>query len=514
MGSKKLSRGESTIINLITSVIAWGWPMLLALVVTPLLVRGLGENAYGVRGLIFTITGYFALMDLGLNTAGTKYLAEYIAINDSDSVRELLGTTLLVYLLVGIVGCGAIWLTSPWLILNVFKIPLVLQQESIRAFRIAGLGFFLSMLTWWGTSIPTGLQRFDVSNWISVGFGTVTSLSSLAAVLLGQGLIGVIWANVFSNFLAVIAYSISIKRLLPGVTIHPSFGWKMFKRTTLFGLWGVLFRVVGVSVAQLDRILIAMWLGPAAVTYFLVSSSVASPVHQVNAKMLQVVFPMASEFSATASVEKLQRLFLRSMNLSIVAAIGMALPIFVLAQPFMTYWMGADFAPHTANLVRILAISFCLTSQTAAPSAILPGMGYPQVPFIAAVLSSMILLPGYFFLIRPLGIIGAGWAYMASCIPVLAFYAIVSVRTIKISLTRLMQSVLKPLVIALIIGCIAHVFVVPLVKNLFTVLLVGAGMGGVYAIGIWFGGAFDDNEKRMLKNFILKRMPSPLEGER
>jgi len=514
MGSKKLSRSESTIINLITSVIAWGWPMLLALVVTPLLVHGLGEDAYGMRGLIFTIMGYFALMDLGLNTAGTKYLAEYIAINDSDSVRELLGTTLLVYLIGGLIGCGVIWLTSSWLILSIFKIPLALQQESIWSFRIAGLGFFLSMLTWWGTSIPSGLQRFDVSNWISVGFGTVTSLSSLAAVLLGQGLIGVIWASVFANFLTVIAYWISIKRLLPGVTIHPSFSWKMFKRTTLFGLWGILFRVVGVSVTQLDRILIAMWLGPAAVTYFLVSRRVASPVHQINAKMLQVVFPMASEFSATASSEKLQHLFLRSMNLSIVVAIGMALPIFVLAQPFMTYWMSEEFALHTAELVRILTLCFCLTAQTAAPSAILPGMGYPQVPFIAAVLSSMVLLPGYFLLIRPLGIVGAGWAYMASCILVLAFYAIVSVRKIKVSPARLMQSVLKPLISALVIGYIVDVFAVPLVKNLFTVLLVGAGMGGVYGVAVWFGGVFDDNEKRTLKTFILKRMSLPLKGGR
>jgi O-antigen/teichoic acid export membrane protein len=510
----KLSRSDRTIANLFTSIIAWGWPVALALVITPILIHNLGEDAYGMRGLIVTITGYFALLDLGLNSAGTKYLAEYMAVGDRSSVRELLGTTLSVYIVLGLVGGVLIWLTAPWAILDVFKVPFALQHESIWALRVAGLGFMLSMLIWWGTSIPTGLQRFDVFNWISVGFGTVTSLGSLCAVFLGQGLLGVVWATVLANLLAAIAYWIAARRLLPKVTIRPSFDWGMFKRTTMFGLWSVLFRVVGVMVGQLDRIFTAMWLGTAFVTYLIVPSAVASLVQQMSGKMMQIVFPMASEFSAVMDTEKLHRLILRSMNFTTVLAIGLSLPIFVLSQPLMTFWLGPDLAAHTAALLKLMVVAYCISCLTAAPSSILPGLGYPRAIFYAAVINSAVLLPAYFVMIRPLGIIGVAWAHLLTMGPVIAFYVVMLVRTTQVPWIKLVLPVFKPLLIAVLIGLIAQMLVVARISGLVGVILVGIVMAGVYGTAVWLAGTFDSSEKLMLRAFIRRRLPAFLDASR
>ena len=145
VGSKRLSRSEKTIINLGTSAIAWGWPVLLALVVAPIVVRGLGNDAYGIRGLATMLIGYFAILDLGLNGAVTKYLAEYVANDDKFLIAELLGTTLTTYIVVGLVGGIIIWSLAEWFSTSVFQIPANLELESIWAFRITGIGFFFSI---------------------------------------------------------------------------------------------------------------------------------------------------------------------------------------------------------------------------------------------------------------------------------------------------------------------------------------------------------------------------------
>lgn len=507
MAEKSFSRSDRAMTNLFTSIIAWGWPMALALIITPILVHRLGKDAYGMRGLIITITGYFALLDLGLNGAGTKYLAEYVAIGNRISVRKLLGTTLSIYLVLGLVGGGLIWLTAPWVILTVFKVPLALQQESILALRVASLGFVLSMLIWWGTAIPTGLQRFDVFNWISIGFGTATSLGNLGAVLLGLGLLGVVWATVLANFLAAIAYWFAARRLLPDIAIRPSFEWAMFKRTTIFGLWSVLFRLVGVMVTQLDRILTGIWLGTASVTYLIVPIMIASLVQQMSGKLMQIVFPMASEFSAEKNAEKLRRLVLRSMNFTTVLAIGLGLPLFILAQPLLTFWIGVDLASHATVLLKLMVVVSCLSTLTAAPSSILPGIGYPQTPFYAAMINSAVLLPAYFLLIRPMGIVGVAWANMLTLAPVISFYIIMLAKVTQVSWQRLALSIVKPLIIAIGIGSITHLLIVPMITNLIGVVVIGSTMTIIYAIAVWWAGSFDSNEKLMLTTFIKRRIP-------
>jgi O-antigen/teichoic acid export membrane protein len=482
--------------------------MALALVITPILVHRLGKDAYGMRGLITTITGYFALLDLGLNGAGTKYLAEYIAIGDRKSAQKLLGTTLSVYFALGLVGGVLISLIAPWAILNVFKVPLALQSESILALRVASLGFVLSMLIWWGTAIPTGLQRFDVFNWISIGFGTITSLGNLGAVLIGQGLLGVVWATVIANLLAAIAYWVAARRLLPDIAIRPSFEWAMFKRTAIFGLWSVLFRVVGVMVGQLDRILTGIWLGTASVTYLIVPTMIASLVQQLSGKLMQIVFPMASELTAEKNTEKVRRLILRSMNFTTVLAIGISLPLFILAQPLLTFWVGVDLASHSVNLLKIMVVVCCISTLTASPSSILPGIGYPQSPFYGAIINSAVLLPAYFFFIRPMGVVGVAWANMLTLAPVITFYIIMMVRVTQVSWQRLALSTVKPLIIAVGIGSITQFLILPRITNLISVVVIGSIMTIIYAIAVWWAGSFDSNEKVMLKTFIQSRIPA------
>src|SRR5687767_8738580 len=132
-------RSRSVLINMVINVLAWAWAAALGLVVTPILVHQLGDDGFGIRVLMISVTGYFALLDLGLNIAGTKYLAEYRVHSEFELIAELLGTTLLTFLVMGILGGSCIWLGSEWLATALFSVPEYLLVETIWAFRITGM---------------------------------------------------------------------------------------------------------------------------------------------------------------------------------------------------------------------------------------------------------------------------------------------------------------------------------------------------------------------------------------
>lgn len=146
--------------NILVSILGFAWPAALLVVSTPIVFRGLGDAGFGVWSLVGNVIGYLGIFN-SLQTAGTKYLAEYLAADDRVAIRRLLGTSLVFNLVMGMVGGAAIFAMARPLATHWLVIPLDLQNEAITAFRMAGIGFFVNAVGWWGASLLAGAQRYD-----------------------------------------------------------------------------------------------------------------------------------------------------------------------------------------------------------------------------------------------------------------------------------------------------------------------------------------------------------------
>ena len=78
-----LSLGVSTAVNVVVN-----------LLLLPLVVHAVGRDLYGVYILVMTVTGYFALLDLGVDSSVIKFGAEslgrvlLIGVHARESVAE------------------------------------------------------------------------------------------------------------------------------------------------------------------------------------------------------------------------------------------------------------------------------------------------------------------------------------------------------------------------------------------------------------------------------------------
>lgn len=507
---KHISRREMAVINLATSALAWGWPVLLAFAATPYIVKGLGNDGYGIRGLVSSITGYFALLDLGLNGAVTKYIAEYRAKNQNSQIAELLGTTLTTFTALGIVGGLIIFFLAEWFTMHLFTIPPSYYHEAILAFRLTGFGFFLSMLSWWGSSIAPGFQRFDIFNGISIGFGTITTLGMVLAVKLGYGLVGVVVANLSANAIAVIAYWVSSRRLMPDIPIRFSFDREMFKLTFMFGIYMVGFRVFALMFAQLDSVIIGAWVGTAAVTFYIVPQQVAQVVHGLNGKMMQIIFPMASEFSSKGEAEKMDRLFVRSFNLSVFIGLSIAVPLAVVGGSLLRYWVSPEMAQHSTVVLELLLVTFFLGGLTAMPTSLLGGVNAPQYTTIGAMVSGVFGVIFYYLLIKPFGIAGVAAGKALSVAITVAYYLVVCHKKSRYSYGLVVRESAKTLSLAALVGLPAYYFLAPLPGNLIEVFILAGFVFTVYCFMCWLSGVFNEGEKESLTAVFKRFTPESL----
>src|SRR5215469_3716554 len=87
--------------------VLWSWlgvsvALLAGLVLSPFMIRRLGEEGYGIWALVFALMEYYDLLDFGFRSAVVKYTAHYRATNEIDQVYTVINTALVYFSLIGL----------------------------------------------------------------------------------------------------------------------------------------------------------------------------------------------------------------------------------------------------------------------------------------------------------------------------------------------------------------------------------------------------------------------------
>jgi O-antigen/teichoic acid export membrane protein len=94
---------------------------------SPFILHKLGDNAFSLWVLVFSLTGYYGVLDLGIRSSIVRYVARFAATGDENNLAKFLSTSVAFYAIVSLLvllltGIGFFHLQS------VFKIPPVFQN--------------------------------------------------------------------------------------------------------------------------------------------------------------------------------------------------------------------------------------------------------------------------------------------------------------------------------------------------------------------------------------------------
>ena len=74
--------------------------VLSALLLTPFIIRNLGQAEYGVYKLATAVNSYLLLFDLGIGNAVVKYVSKFRVENSLEQNRKFLGVVNIFYLMI------------------------------------------------------------------------------------------------------------------------------------------------------------------------------------------------------------------------------------------------------------------------------------------------------------------------------------------------------------------------------------------------------------------------------
>lgn len=496
-GGAPVERAPRAARNSLFALLAFVYPTVLTVVLTPFIVHSLGTERYGLFSLATIFVSVLGLLDLGMSPAIVKFVSDAAARRDSDrAVGEIVGVSLLFYAAIGVMGSAGAALAA-WLFLDdLFNVSPHLRSTATFAFAIAGLGFLFTMLMTAFSALPLALQRFDIQALVRFTLSSCTALLTVLVLTLGLGLRGLVIALVVEPVLGLILFFRVGKRLFPALRPVPRWDPDLMRRLSAFSGYAFLANIAGVVLFQFDRVLLGAISGVVAVTFYVIPGTLAQRLHAAASALTAVVLPASSDLMARDDYARVRALYIRATRIALLFLLSFGIPAICFARPILRYWLGADFAREGTTVLQLLVGTYLLAGLTTVPYYIVLGAGRPRIAALFSALTAGTNLVLISFLIPLYGIVGAAAGYLGSMVaaPPFIWYVERRVLTLPGSFWPHL-GVRLTIPVAIQVG--VCLLLLPLATSLGLTILLLAGTIPLLA-GVWFGLGFSDRGDRQL----------------
>ncbi|MFA5022984.1 MAG: oligosaccharide flippase family protein [Candidatus Paceibacterota bacterium] len=489
--------------NTVYNFIGYLLPSIFAILITPVVVLKLGVKDYGIFIFINTILSLLNILNLGTGTATIKHVAEYFSTKQIARLKNLvysMNTALLVIGFIGLVVCSVVGLLLPH-----FMPGQAVGTYSL-VFVLAGLTFFFTSITSIFNLILNALQRFDLINKIGMSISTASSLASLGLVLIGFKLTAIMVSQLVFAFIALWLFSRASRKILPEAKLRYAWSLEEAIKNYKFGLATFFSNIAGTSLAYLDRLIIPIFLGPSQLTYYSLPGGITMRIPGVVGSLSGVIFPATVSLQSLGDKEKIKRLYIRSFRLLIVIACAITVSIILLAKKILLYWLSADFAINSTQVLIVLALTNMLLALYGPLINFLLAFSrfrfLTSMSFFMAGLNALCLL----LLMPRFGINGAAWAYLISTLPIIYMFYQIEIRYLELKnrLSFYFFYFSKLIITSLSLAILVYYLISPQI-NSFPTLAIGGPLAVVLFIALYFiYGFFETDDLRDLKLLYQK----------
>ena len=171
------------------------WSIVLSFGSIPIFMAYLGPRDYGIWAVAASSIGALSVLQFGLGEATTKYIAQYEGGGDSQATNDVVGATLLLYAVIGVLASVLLWLLAEPMAVYATRLEGEEARKAAEVYRVAALGFFPFIAQNAAQGIFNGQQRFDQSSRLTILKRSLETLLGVACVMLGYGLLTLVWVG-------------------------------------------------------------------------------------------------------------------------------------------------------------------------------------------------------------------------------------------------------------------------------------------------------------------------------
>jgi O-antigen/teichoic acid export membrane protein len=417
--------------NTFYNLLGYGIPILIALIIIPLLIKGLGDERFGILNLVWIVIGYFSFFDFGIGRTLTKIIAEKIGANQPSEIPSIFWTSFIMMLLVSVLGALVLVLFVPYLVNSVFIISKELKEESLATFYMLAVSIPIVTTTAGSRGVLEAYQDFGIVNVIRVLLGVLTFLGPLICLIFVNSLFWIVVVLVIIRIGIWILYLMRCFKINSSIRQEIKFNLGLIAPILKLGGWLTVANLVAPFMIFSDRFLIGSLVSATAVTYYATPYEVVTKLLLIPGALVVVLFPVFSA-SYNSNPEFSKKLFLSGTKFIFLLLYPAILLIVTFSYQGIELWLGTKFAENSSLVLQLLAIGVLLNSLAAIPFNFFQGIGKASIPALV----NIIELPFYLFImwivIKEWGINGAALIWLLRIVIDTAILFLIAQKKVKI----------------------------------------------------------------------------------
>jgi O-antigen/teichoic acid export membrane protein len=340
-------------LNVVASLLDWGAKVIIGLLVTPVLVGGLGRSLFGVWEMLMRLVGYMYVVDGRPMEILKLIIANQQAVKDPAIQRRHVGSALGIWLifLPVLVVAGTILV---WLAPTITKVPPELHTPVRFACALLAFNLVLANLVAVPESVMRGMNLGYKRMGLQAGLSVVGGALTVGAIYLGLGLIGVAGVQVVLSALTGLMFWYVAKRYV---------SWFGIARPTLaeirsfFGLsiWNYAGTLVTHLLLASDIVILGMATQASTVTTYVLNGYAAQATIGVMSLALGALTPGLGGVVGQKQHDKAARLRQEMLSISWLSVTVIGSTILLWNRSFVGLWVGASYyAGFWVNLLIAL----------------------------------------------------------------------------------------------------------------------------------------------------------------
>ncbi|HXJ89405.1 MAG TPA: flippase [Candidatus Binatia bacterium] len=333
---------------------ALGLNVVVGIFLSPYILHRLGDDAFGLWILIFSVTGYYGLFDLGIRSSIVRYVARFSATDDRVELNRLVNTAMFGYSAIGILAMS-ITLVATYYVHSIFpRVPVEFVPTARWLLLIVGTSVSAGFPVGVFSGILEGLQRFHLLNLNSACTTLMRALLIVIALTHGHGLLSLALITTSLPLLGGLVNAAVVLRLVP-----LRFGFQYVSRAssrTIASYSGTTFVIIlaGRLRFKTDALVIGTFVSAAAVTYFTIGARLVDYASEAVNSLSRLVIPMSSESQAKGDLEGLRKIFVLGNRACAFIILPIAAILTILGKSVIEAWVGPKYVAASYPVLLIL----------------------------------------------------------------------------------------------------------------------------------------------------------------
>jgi O-antigen/teichoic acid export membrane protein len=327
---------------------------------SPFIVHRLGNTSYGIWTLLASVVGYMGILDLGVQSALTRYVARYHATSRDADANRTVSAGLAIFTVFGVVAI-ALSVAVAFALIDRLHIPSDLVPVARQVMVISGFAVAVSLVSGVFGGVVSAMQRFDLASGMEIGVGVARAIAVIVALRMGGGIVALAIVQLGASVARGAANVLLARHLYPA--LRPSlWNWNTAELRMIFsfGAFASVLHISNMVVTSADSLIISAFMPVSAVAFFAIAASLVTYGSAIISSLSRTIAPQVGAMQARQEDAAIRDVVLRAGRVATLLILPVGITFVLRGRTFLRLWMGAEYAGRSGDVLQPLAVALIL----------------------------------------------------------------------------------------------------------------------------------------------------------